>query len=301
MECLQRVVNPLGACGRRPRRERKGKLSKDTGACDCHLEDDIQNKGWRLRTTRTVLSSSKTSKDSETFHCCCHGDESTTQTTTEHHPLHLHIGSMRKKELLATTKDNHHQQHHRSLQHHQYAYLSNHVVVNQERTQRNLPALVRCSILDEMARGKAQEMAAQQRLLTPYASETMVENVQRGPSLQIIHQLIMHGLADNPQRSHILDPRFVKFGMGTAQCSVDGNVYLSQLFQGPPLPREKRLSHHGTLVGQEGLTALGHSRSTTTIHSDPTSQSIVKNVKTRPVPVIDKYIPPLRRQQRHHK
>ena len=111
------------------------------------------------------------------------------------------------------------------------------MVVNQERAKRGIAPLTRCSILDNLAREKAQAMADAGQLLEPYSSAggVMVENVQRGPSLTIMHQLIMFGMSDL-DRDHILDPHFVKFGMGTAKSSVDGHIYLSQLFQGSIRP-----------------------------------------------------------------
>jgi hypothetical protein len=60
-----------------------------------------------------------------------------------------------------------------------YAYMSNHRVINHERAQRGIPLLTRCAILDEIARGKAQEMANRSKTLKPYQSATMVENVQK--------------------------------------------------------------------------------------------------------------------------
>lgn len=175
-----------------------------------------------------------------------------------------------------------------------YAYMSNHVVVNQERTRHGVSKLMRCAILDEMARGKAQEMAKQQRLLQPYNSDTMVENVQCGPSLKLMHQLIMHGLQDNPQRKNILDPRFVKFGMGVAKSTNGGVMYISQLFQGPPPPRPRpsSLSSSSVSVSSNMPTTTNH-QSHNSYHDSTSSTGtrIVKNARTRIIPSIDKYIP----------
>jgi len=122
----------------------------------------------------------------------------------------------------------------RSLTPPQSAYVSNHVVVNHERTRLGLEPLTRCAILDEMARSKAQQMAKEGRLLQAYSSPVLCENVIRGPSLPLLHQLIMHSNTpdNNVLRDHILDPNHLKFGMGTAKSPVDGQMYVSQLFQG---------------------------------------------------------------------
>lgn len=131
--------------------------------------------------------------------------------------IDLKLGNIRRKEISKTK---------------QYAYMSNHVVVNQERRQRDIPLLTRCSILDDMAKSKAQEMANKGQTLQPYHSATMVESVHRTSSLQMMHQLVMHGV-DNSARRNILDPRFVRFGMGSVR-GKDGYIYVSQLFQGSP-------------------------------------------------------------------
>lgn len=300
MEYLQRVMarNPLGRRRRRQEGQAADKVKNTAGKGNVVGEN---NKGWRLRTSRTPVMSSHSRRngsvpftdDSSTFRSHHGCDESATQSTMDHNIDNVRVGTMRKKEIPVTQ---------------QYAYMSNHVVVNQERTQRKIPFLTRCSILDEMARGKALEMASQKRLLQPYASATMEENVERGPSLQIIHQLIMHGLADNPQRANILSPRFVKFGMGTAR-GKDGNVYMSQLFQGPPARRRKKklvaeLGASLTLVDSSSNLQGSYSYSDSagtglTVDGDKEDEDkplhpIARNIRTRPIPAIGNYIPPIR-------
>jgi len=110
------------------------------------------------------------------------------------------------------------------------AFSSNLILVNRERLHRNKDPLSRCRHLDGIATKRASEMALACALLEePIDSAHMSENVQRGPSIKIIHQLIMMGISDR-ERNNILDERFRKFGMGTA-LGEDGHIYMSQIFQ----------------------------------------------------------------------
>ena len=304
MECLQRAIkNPLGFTTTRTSRgkDRDGKASAEKQECRC----TIPQKGWRLRTTRpakNTRTANRQNDDSATLQCY-HADEyecSLGHTDPIPNPHFLkqqskvHVGVLRKKELDSSAGNNQ-----------SYAYMSNHVIVNRERKLHHRPPLTRCAILDDMARSKAQEMAAQSRLLKPFCSETMVENVERGPSLQIIHQLQMHGLADNPQRAHILSERFVKFGMGTARGN-DGNIYLSQLFQGAAVVHKKKeppslrplvvdpMDNSTTIEAMDDDETERYSNQQPPLRRTSTVTPpcpIVRNIKSRRVPDIDKYIP----------
>ena len=301
MECLQRAIkDPLGCITRNRGKDREGKAKSDKKDCKCVLPQ----KGWRLRTTRPSKNtgSAATAKiqndDSATLQCY-HADECSFHHSTDPIPnphflkqqqSKVHVGVLRKKELPNITCS--------------YAYMSNHVMVNRERQLHKRQTLTRCAILDDMARSKAKEMAAQSRLLKPYRSETMVENVERGPSLQVIHQLQMHGMADNPQRANILSDRFVKFGMGAARGD-DGNIYLSQLFQGGAVVKKKRMEGSSPLPYV--VPMHGNSNDETKTYSKQSTNTpqctIVRNIKSRPVPNVDKYIPDplLLRQQKGDK
>ena len=108
-------------------------------------------------------------------------------------------------------------------------FSSNHILVNRERIHRGIRPVVRCRHLDASAKKHADEMAASQDLKKPLETATMVENVQRGPSIKIIHQMIMVGVSER-ERDNILSKRFAKFGMGAA-TGDDGVIYISQIFQ----------------------------------------------------------------------
>lgn len=110
------------------------------------------------------------------------------------------------------------------------AFSSNHILVNRERLQRGIDPLVRCRHLDAIAQRHAREMADAKGLLEePIRSATMVENVQRGPSIRLIHQMIMFGVSDE-EKANILDSQYTRFGMATA-TGEDGLMYMSQIFQ----------------------------------------------------------------------
>ncbi|CAB9514458.1 expressed unknown protein [Seminavis robusta] len=110
------------------------------------------------------------------------------------------------------------------------AFSSNLILVNRERIHRGKDPLVRCRHLDAIAKKHADEMAQVCEVLeSPISSATMAENVQRGPSIRVIHQMIMVGVSDT-ERNNILSDRFARFGVGTA-TGEDGMIYMSQLFQ----------------------------------------------------------------------
>lgn len=207
----------------------------------------------------------------------CTSDTFIEEAELEHSPTVVALGNMRKKEITSVCPSKN------------YAYLSNHVRVNQERQQRGLALLMRCAILDEMARDKARQMALAGTVLTPYGSSSIVEHVQRTFSLQLLHQLTMHGI-DNHARQCILDPRFVKFGMGTAR-GADGMIYVSQLFQGTPLTRTATTKScaNGSLDRHNNDSSQDLAQQVFV----PTSKHVlVKNPTTRIFPTIDIQVDP---------
>ena len=114
-------------------------------------------------------------------------------------------------------------------------FSSNHILVNRERQRLGMAPLHRSRDLDAIARMRAEEMAQAQQV--PQHSikigSSMAENVQKGPSIRLIHQIIMCGQgSSSPDRDNILSTKFTRFGVG---CSVgeDGLIYLSQIFQAP--------------------------------------------------------------------
>lgn len=116
------------------------------------------------------------------------------------------------------------------------AFSSNHILVNRERIHRGKNPLIRCRHLDGIAKKHAEEMAEACALLeNPISSVIMAENVLRGPSIRVIHQMIMVGVRDQ-ERDNILSDRFARFGMGTA-TGEDGMIYMSQVFQASPAKR----------------------------------------------------------------
>jgi uncharacterized protein YkwD len=116
------------------------------------------------------------------------------------------------------------------------AFSSNHILVNRERIHRGKDPLIRCRHLDGIAKKHAEEMAEACALReNPISSVTMAENVLRGPSIRVIHQMIMVGVSDR-ERDNILSDRFARFGMGTA-TGDDGMIYMSQVFQASPAKR----------------------------------------------------------------
>ena len=119
-------------------------------------------------------------------------------------------------------------------------FSSNHILVNKERIRHGRDPLVRCRHLDAIAKKHAQQMADAQELLEhPICSATMAENVQRGPSIRLIHQFIMMGVSDE-ERDNVLSERFSRFGMGTAPGD-DGMIYMSQIFQASAAKRRPTL------------------------------------------------------------
>jgi hypothetical protein len=118
-------------------------------------------------------------------------------------------------------------------------YVSNHVMINNERTERFIPPLKRMTDMDELAREQAKLMAADNRLyhcdpadLTEKLGQLLCgcrigENATSGSNLQAMHKAMMDSRAD---RNNIVDRRFTCTGIGTAKAA-DGTLYLCQLFR----------------------------------------------------------------------
>lgn len=119
-------------------------------------------------------------------------------------------------------------------------YASNHIMINQERVKRCVAPLYRLSELDEIAREHAHDMANKNSLfhvdpkglkhkfLRP--ARRMGENIAKGKTISEIHVAMMETSASD--RSNIIDRRYTHMGMGTAKCTIDGSLYLCQVFRG---------------------------------------------------------------------
>ncbi|KAL3921215.1 MAG: hypothetical protein SGILL_002863 [Bacillariaceae sp.] len=129
-------------------------------------------------------------------------------------------------------------------------YASNHIMINTERTRRNVPPLTRDRDLDRAAKEHAKVMAEsklvrhmespaelqakivegkedadRQRLFFP----RLGVNISRGKSVEDIHKFMMATLAE---RNNIIDKRFTTMGMATHRAD-NGHIYLCQVFGGP--------------------------------------------------------------------
>jgi hypothetical protein len=93
-------------------------------------------------------------------------------------------------------------------------------------------------------------MAAAQELpeATIQIGSSMAENVQKEPSIRIIHQIIMCGVGTD--RDNILIHKFTRFGVG---CAVgnDGLIYMSQLFQAPAVFSQELITRSSLDFGDE--------------------------------------------------
>lgn len=117
-------------------------------------------------------------------------------------------------------------------------FASNHVLVNQERVRAGKAPLDRSRELDTLARQRAEEMAKKKQIFAKNKrinSSTQRENVQKGPTIRFIHQMIMGGM-DAEALDVILSDRCEKFGIGCA-TGEDGMIYMSQIFEEPPKER----------------------------------------------------------------
>lgn len=129
-------------------------------------------------------------------------------------------------------------------------YASNHIMVNAERTRKNVPPLRRDRNLDRVARDHAKVMAdeklvrhmdgpteLQSRILEGQDNSVdrqrlffprLGVNIARGRSIEDIHKFMIANLAE---RNNVLDKRFATMGMGTARDD-NGMIYLCQVFGG---------------------------------------------------------------------
>ena len=117
-------------------------------------------------------------------------------------------------------------------------FANNHVMINNERTRKQVPPLKRVRDLDEIAREHAASMATKGELSHKNPSEIqerleegltrrLGSNVVRGSNISGIHKNMMQSLSD---KNNILDRRFTCVGLGTAKAD-DGTLYLCQIFR----------------------------------------------------------------------
>lgn len=127
-------------------------------------------------------------------------------------------------------------------------YANNHIMVNHERTKRNIPPLRRERHMDQIAREHAKLMAEEKQLFlmdNPYelrdrlaekdrvsielpAFERLGMNLGRGKDIAEAHRFMMAALAE---RNNIYDKRFFYMGMGTFTAE-NGVLYICQVFGG---------------------------------------------------------------------
>jgi len=127
-------------------------------------------------------------------------------------------------------------------------YASNHVMVNAERTKRNIPPLRRERHMDQIAREQAKLMADEKKLFhidTPNdlknrlkekdresnelpTFERMGTNIGKGKNIAEVHRFMMAALAE---RNNIQDKRLFAMGMG-AYTAENGVLYMCQIFGG---------------------------------------------------------------------
>jgi uncharacterized protein YkwD len=118
--------------------------------------------------------------------------------------------------------------------------ISNHVMINNERTRLSIAPLKRMPVLDEIARAQAKIMAEEDQLFHSNPEELreeiagqevgrrIGENVAKGADLRAIHKNMMtNSLAD---KNNLLDRRYTSMGVGTGKGS-DGTLYLCQIFR----------------------------------------------------------------------
>ncbi|CAB9497641.1 expressed unknown protein [Seminavis robusta] len=117
-------------------------------------------------------------------------------------------------------------------------YSSNHIMINTERTKKNIHPLTRKSELDATARWHAEAMAGKDQLFHAGAAELQQKvarpcrrlgvNVFRGESIRAIHNEMMGSKTDV---KNMLDSKYFEFGMATAR-SPSGDLMLCQVFIG---------------------------------------------------------------------
>jgi hypothetical protein len=117
-------------------------------------------------------------------------------------------------------------------------YSSNHVMVNEERTNCSIAPLVRMRELDEIARENVDAMASENRashsdpnflkMRFQRPARRLGENVAKGSSIRVIHKAMMETRSDS---NNITDRRYTHMGMATARAS-DGELFMCQIFRG---------------------------------------------------------------------
>jgi uncharacterized protein YkwD len=117
--------------------------------------------------------------------------------------------------------------------------VSLHGLINQERQARDIPPLIRSTDLDKLAQLHANSMASDQKVTHTVSnvdelkhllqSDRVGENVQRGASINAMHEMAMTKHKVN--RSNILTSSYDEYGVAVA-VGDDGNLYLCQLFRG---------------------------------------------------------------------
>lgn len=127
-------------------------------------------------------------------------------------------------------------------------YASNHVMINAERTKRNIPPMRRERHMDQIAREQAKLMTEEKKLFhinTPNDLQNRLKekdkehhelptfqrmgmNIGRGKTITEVHRFMMAALAE---RNNIQDKRFFAMGMGTHRAE-NGVLYMCQIFGG---------------------------------------------------------------------
>lgn len=119
--------------------------------------------------------------------------------------------------------------------------FSNHIMVNECREKDSIQPLGRSRFLDSLAKAHAEKLAGNLRLRqsckslnelrSTVKSRRAGENVQRGDSVELMHEAAL--VKNDSCLQNIMDPRFVEMGVGTCR-SLDGKIYMVQLFRGEP-------------------------------------------------------------------
>eukprot|EP01083_Nonionella_stella_P218707 784030_1 len=116
-------------------------------------------------------------------------------------------------------------------------YMSNHILINRERTNRQIFNLVRRAELDELAREHAAAMAEKREMFYSDAKSLfkkvqpcrrIAQNVACGSSIRHIHAILMKSEAES---NNIIDRRLRYMGVWTGR-GRKGELYLCQIFTG---------------------------------------------------------------------
>lgn len=118
-------------------------------------------------------------------------------------------------------------------------YMSNHVLINRVRLQKNLPKYRRSRYLDTLAQDYVSEAARLQdfrysqlpveELMALLGSDRVGQNLCRGKTMIDMHEIAMKN--GGPTKANILSRNFVEMGMATARAQ-DGKLYMIQFFRG---------------------------------------------------------------------